>query len=141
MKKLLHIALVALLAISTSAHAETEKHEAKPYKEVTAEEVQKLQADNKETVVIDTRGAKYLDGKVIKGAKVLSTDKFEKAAVEKLAPNKAAPLVLYCQNTDCPASAKAAHKAKDYGYTNILKYPGGIEDWVEKGLPTDEIKK
>jgi rhodanese-related sulfurtransferase len=141
MKKLFHFAFLAIILGSFAVQAETKNAVEKPYKEISAEELQVLIAENAETVIVDTRGAKYFDGTVIKGSKVLAVNDITAESLAAIAPNKEAPLVLYCQNLECPASAKAAHKAKELGYTNILKYPGGIEEWVEKKLPSETIAK
>lgn len=141
------LALVALVATSVGAQASDKKSEekksteaAKPYVEVSAEELQALQAADKNVVVIDSRGGKYFDGTVIKGAKQLATDDTNEKTLAKLAPNKSDVIVFYCTNHDCPASAKAAAKAKELGYTNIKKYAAGIDDWVKKGLPTEKVE-
>ena len=102
--------------------------------------MQALQKNNKDLVVIDSRGGKYFDGKVIKGAKQLATDDTNEKTLAKLAPNKESQIVFYCTNQDCPASAKASGKAKELGYKTILKYAAGIEEWVKKGLPTETVK-
>jgi rhodanese-related sulfurtransferase len=150
MKKL--FTLLAILAVTATpaafaygsksdAKAEDKKSEStKAYTEISAEELQKLQADHKDLVVIDSRGGKYFDGTVIKGAKQLSTGDTNEATLAKLAPKKDGLIVFYCTNADCGASAKAAGKAKEAGYTNIKKYTDGIDDWVKKGLETEKVE-
>lgn len=53
-----------------------------------------------------------------------------------LIPDKTHPVVLYCMNTECPASANAATKLDEMGYENVFDYVAGKEDWKEAGLPT-----
>lgn len=45
-------------------------------------------------------------------------------------------LAFYCQ-TDCWMSWNAAKRALEYGYTNILWYPGGSDGWAKAGLPLE----
>lgn len=110
------------------------------YKTVTAEELQTLMKENKDVVVIDSRGGKWYDGEVIAGAKHLSADKTNKKTLAKLIKTKDTPVAFYCSGTECPASANAAHTALKLGYTNVYKFPGGIAEWKEKKLPTTKLK-
>ncbi len=54
-----------------------------------------------------------------------------------LLPDKHAAIVTYCSNRACPNSGQVATRLEDLGYTNVRKYPDGIQDWVEAGLPTE----
>lgn len=47
-----------------------------------------------------------------------------------------AALAFYCQ-TDCWMSWNAAKRALEYGYTNILWYPGGSDGWAKASLPLE----
>lgn len=107
---------------------------------IDAEKLKEMQASEEKIVIIDSRGGKYFDGEVIEGAKQLSAGDTDEAGLEKLGvESKDTKIVFYCTNVNCPASAKAAAKAASLGYTNLYKYPGGIEDWKEKGLPTTKL--
>jgi rhodanese-related sulfurtransferase len=53
-----------------------------------------------------------------------------------LAPDKSAPLVLYCFGRNTWFSVNAALRAKSAGYTNVYWYRGGVESWVAAKLPT-----
>lgn len=57
--------------------------------------------------------------------------------IQTAVPDKARPVVVYCQNTECPASAKAARRMDQLGYTDVYDYEAGKEDWREAGLPTE----
>lgn len=48
---------------------------------------------------------------------------------------KDAPLIFYCQSTQCWMSYNAALRAINLGYTNVLWYRGGVEAWQQAGLP------
>lgn len=59
-----------------------------------------------------------------------------KANFEKLlGPDKNKKIVFYCGFTKCTRSHNGAIWAKKLGYTNILRYPGGINAWMEAGYP------
>jgi rhodanese-related sulfurtransferase len=135
MKKLLLTIMLGAIALTgASAHA-TEVH---PYTVITAETLQKMQAENAELAVFDARGGKYFDGTMIKGAKNLPTGETTAENLAKHVKAKTDAIVFYCTNTSCPASELSAYKANAAGYTNIYKYKAGIEDWVAKGLPTNK---
>jgi len=110
------------------------------YKTITAEELQTMIKETKDLVIIDSRGGKWFDGEVIAGAKQLAADKTNAKSLAKLIPTKTTPVVFYCSGTECPASAAAAHAAQKAGYKNLYKFPGGIAEWKEKGLPTAKLK-
>ena len=131
MIKILKISLFSfLISFATNSFA------ADPYKIITADELVQMKKDNKELVIIDSRGSDWFDGVMIEGATQLSTEDTNTETLAKLAPKKDQAIVFYCTNVNCPASAKAAHKAADIGYTNLFKYPEGIEGWKKLGLPT-----
>lgn len=111
-----------------------------PFKMINAEELQKLQAEEKNLVIIDARGGKYFDGTVIEGAVNIPADQTTAESLAKVASDKGTPLVFYCTNTACHASELSAYKAAEAGYTKLYKYPDGIEDWVKKGLKTAKIE-
>ncbi len=105
------------------------------YTEINAEQLVEMQKNTEGLVVIDSRGGKWFDNHLIEGAIHLSADKTDEAHLLEIAPAKDTPIVFYCSNVNCPASKAAAHQAHDAGYTNLYKYPGGIDDWKEKELP------
>jgi PQQ-dependent catabolism-associated CXXCW motif protein len=49
----------------------------------------------------------------------------------------ARPLVIYCQ-AECWMSWNAAKRAVEWGYANVMWYPGGVDDWDAAGLPLEE---
>ena len=55
-------------------------------------------------------------------------------------PGKAAELldkddqiVVYCTNVNCVASQLLYRRLVEDGYTDVRRYPGGLEDWEEAG--------
>ena len=44
-------------------------------------------------------------------------------------------IVVYCAGPECPQSEMAVEKLLTYGYTNVLAYEGGLEEWESAGLP------
>jgi PQQ-dependent catabolism-associated CXXCW motif protein len=46
-------------------------------------------------------------------------------------------LLIYCR-ADCWMSWNAAKRAVDWGYSNVIWYPGGVEDWEAAKLPLEK---
>jgi len=90
-------------------------------------------------VIIDARSGQWDDGKRISRAKALS---YEATATEtaEVIPNKQSLIVVYCSNVQCSASNKLAKHLTDLGYSNILKYEEGIQDWISSGQPIQETR-
>lgn len=105
------------------------------YTEINADQLVEMQKNTDGLIVIDSRGGKWFDNRLIEGAIHLSADKTDAEHLAKIAPAKDTPIAFYCSSVECPASKAAAHQAHDAGYTNLYKYPGGLKDWEEKGLP------
>jgi len=53
--------------------------------------------------------------------------------VESLAGSKAAKIVVYCADSDCNASPKAARKLEEAGFENVADFAGGTEEWRAAG--------
>lgn len=70
------------------------------------------------------RGARHV------GRGVLERD------VERLIPDKAAPIVLYCGGGF--RSALAADNLQKMGYTNVISMDGGMRAWREAGYPIEK---
>jgi len=136
MKKLLTLLTLGILSFSVNVNAKSDV-----YKEINAEELQKMQKENAKLAVIDSRGGDWFDGTVIQGAVQLAASDTNEENLAKISADKNAPIVFYCTNEQCPASAKAAHKAAELGYKNIFKYKAGIDDWKKRGLPTATVAK
>lgn len=44
-------------------------------------------------------------------------------------------IVVYCADSNCQASPRAAEKLDQLGFTNVYDYEGGKKDWREAGNP------
>lgn len=45
------------------------------------------------------------------------------------------PIVVYCASGECPLSRYAWKMLKSAGFTNVLLFQGGMQDWKKKGYP------
>jgi PQQ-dependent catabolism-associated CXXCW motif protein len=58
----------------------------------------------------------------------------------RVAPDKNAPLVVYCLSWECWLSYNAALSASAFGYSNVYWYRGGISAWNQARLPVVRTK-
>ena len=54
---------------------------------------------------------------------------------KRLGKDKNRKIVVYCGFVKCARSHNAAIFAKQLGYTNVFRYPGGIHAWRGAGFP------
>lgn len=85
-----------------------------------------------DVVVLDARSDKYDDGRRLPGAVQLTADS-SKEQLTDVVPDKDALIVAYCSNLKCPASTHLAHHLLKHGYSNVIKYPEGLEAWIAAG--------
>ena len=70
----------------------------------------------------------YFNGEMIPGSRRVSLDKIGRE-VHDAKLSKESKIVVYCAGPKCPQSAMAAQKLTDLGFTNVLAYEGGLEEW------------
>ncbi len=71
-----------------------------------------------------------------KSAKSTSFDRTQDSFdLAKLPADKNAPIVFYCNASDCWKSYKASKLAIDGGYKQIHWFHGGLPEWRSKKLP------
>ena len=51
--------------------------------------------------------------------------------------DRARPVVVYCRDSLCDLSARAAAQLEMLGFTGVRHYFRGKADWIVRGLPTD----
>ncbi len=105
---------------------------------IRQEIVEKLGSDEAMTLV-EALPFKYFADRHLPGAININFDEIE-ALAPKVLPDTEALVVVYCANTPCRNSTKAAVKLTAMGYTNVREYAEGKEDWIEAGLETEKSK-
>ncbi len=134
MRQILHIAILFFAFLPFHSVAETSSI----YTKVTAEQILEMQKMQSGLVVIDVRSEQQAATGMIKGAVNLPVYHFNDDALSQHVPAKDTPVILYCNDLTCGASALAASKAYKMGYINLYKYSGGIADWIDKNLPINK---
>ncbi|MDQ6687455.1 MAG: rhodanese-like domain-containing protein [Actinomycetota bacterium] len=92
--------------------------------------------DTGTVIAVDALPDSYYAQEHIPGALNLVAHDVPARAAELL-PDRNAAIVTYCSNTACGNSGHVAAALTKLGYTNVRKYPEGIQDWVQAGLPTE----
>lgn len=104
------------------------------YQLVTTSELKQLMDANTEMLVVDARNPEEYQEVHIRGAINIPEKEFSEH-LDLLPADKSAKIVFYCNGVKCGKSKKAAQKALDTGYDNILVYAEGMPVWEEKGMP------
>jgi rhodanese-related sulfurtransferase len=99
-----------------------------PY--ISVEEL-KMQSDNKNLYVLDSREIEEFEVSHLKNAIFVGYNNFEIDKIIFKIPEKNAPIVVYCSLGI--RSENISEKLKDAGYTNIKNLYGGIFEWKNKG--------
>jgi len=66
-------------------------------------------------------------------------DKTQADFVKLLGEDKGRLIVFYCGFTKCGRSHNGAFWAKQLGYTNVYRYPGGIKAWGQADNPVEKV--
>ncbi len=86
-------------------------------------------------ILVDTIG-KYDDNIFkIKGARTIPYTEVIDRRQELLPFGE---IIIYCKHSDCVASKKVALGLKLLNVPNVKVYEGGIDEWVESGLPVED---
>jgi len=104
------------------------------YSLINTEELKQLLEHDAAMTVIDARNPEEYQEVHIKGAINIPEKEFAQYA-SRLPLDRKAQLVFYCNGVKCGKSGKAAQKALEQGYENVLIYAEGMPVWEEMGLP------
>ncbi len=124
------------------------------YDVISTEELKKMMDSGKDMVVVDTMP--YEDSykkEHVPGAKQFlfpipdmgtwdtkeTGGKSQEEFAALLGPDKNKTIVIYCGFVKCTRSHNGAVWARKLGYTNVLRYPGGIFAWKGAGYPAESV--
>ena len=92
----------------------------------------RLESTNPPTL-LEALPERYYADKHLPGALHFPHDQVDQLAPE-VVPDKSAAIVVYCASATCRNSHIAAQRLVQHGYTNVVVYPGGKQEWEETGL-------
>ncbi|HTX43603.1 MAG TPA: rhodanese-like domain-containing protein, partial [Methanocella sp.] len=90
--------------------------------------------NNVRFVLADARSREDYDESHLPGARSMPLEDIKDIA-GRLDKNE--EIVTYCGGFQCPASTEAAKELMRRGFKNVLDFKGGIQEWTEKGYPTE----
>ena len=103
---------------------------------IEREAVQRLLSDKAAVTLVEALPPAYYARGHLPGAINVPHDQVRETSA-RLLPDKSARIIVYCANAPCPNSSIAAVMLESLGYTDVAKYVGGKQDWVEAGLPLE----
>ncbi|MDY6065380.1 MAG: rhodanese-like domain-containing protein [Finegoldia sp.] len=111
------------------------------YELLSTEELNSWIEQKKDMIIIDTMPAKSFDKNRIPGAvnaelpvKAEEVKPEQKEAfIKALGEDKNKTIVVYCGFVQCARSDVGANIAKEAGFTNVYRQPGGIVAWMDAG--------
>lgn len=105
---------------------------------VSRQEAKDLIAQRKDLTLVETLGEEYFRKFHLPHARNVPFNEGFDEQIQTVAPDKAAPILVYCLDSDCDSSAKAARRLVELGYREVYDYEAGKIDWKEAGLPVEE---
>ncbi len=100
-------------------------------------EVLNEQLTNDGVTLVEVLPPEYYRKFHLPGAMNVPLDDHFEERIQEAVPDKDAPVVVYCYDTECQASPKAAQRMEALGYRQVFDYEAGKVDWQEAGLPTE----
>jgi len=148
MKKILQLAITTL-CMQTLAYSAIDNERFKQseeavqtalYGHIDAKGLQALIDSKTPFVLLDARGNKWHDHNRIPGAILASYETPDEELVSIIGDQETL-VVLYCFSFTCPLSERLAKKLVALGYTNVIEYPAGLQEWRDiAGYPVDVIE-
>ena len=103
--------------------------------EITTKALKKLIDEKVNFVLLDCRTVENYEQEHLPGALNLHW-KYVPEKAHELLFDKNAMIVTYCSGITCDASIKCYKHLHDAGYTNLIEYAGGLEEWKAHGHKT-----
>jgi rhodanese-related sulfurtransferase len=103
-------------------------------KSVTVAEVVQLQKNKAQAVDANSVDFREKNGVIPGAIQLTSSSQYDVA--KELPQAKDTKLVFYCASEMCGASHKAAERAIQAGYTNVMVMPEGMTGWKKAGQKT-----
>ena len=91
-------------------------------------------------IVLDARSPLFFRAGHVPGAHALSREVFETDYAKQkalLETHRQDPLIVYCSGDACVDSRLVAQALQKLGYTHVLVFEGGWEEWRQAGLPEE----
>lgn len=98
---------------------------------ISTQELEQKMENDEDFVLVDVLSEDHFEDGHIPGAVNIPLDKVALEAKQRFDQDQ--EIVVYCKDTDCQASPKAADKLEALGFENVLDYEVGLKGWREAG--------
>ena len=105
-------------------------------KQVTRDMLMKMMDAEEDFILIDARTHEGYDKERLPGAISIPADRLGERIVRQYKKDRT--IVTYCSGWSCESSTIAAKKLEKLGFTRVLEYKGGLEDWKKAGFPLEK---
>jgi rhodanese-related sulfurtransferase len=103
-------------------------------KTIQRDELKQWMDENRSFILVETLPLESFTEKHLPGAhNIPENDEHFEDKVEDLNPDKSKPVVVYCANSECQSSPRAARRLESVGFRNVYDYEAGKEDWQKAG--------
>ena len=102
--------------------------------EIARDELKQKLDHPKKFALIEALPAENYQYAHLPGAINLPPDQVRTLAPQLL-PQKDAEVIVYCAGAICHSSEGVARELTEMGYSNVRRYVGGKQDWIDAGLP------
>jgi rhodanese-related sulfurtransferase len=103
------------------------------FREVDRRELQELMAAGAQ--IVEVLPAEEYEDEHLPGAVNIPLRRLDREAPELLSKDR--PVVVYCYDSACDVSPRAAWRLLALGFTDVIDYPAGKYDWAAAGLPIE----
>ena len=135
MRPIAFLTLFSLCLVWGSFTVQAEPKVKDGVKHVDAKDAEKLLKEKKDVTILDVRTEdEYKDGHIKKAKNInYFDDEFESKAAKL---DKEKPVIVHCQSGG--RSSRSLEMLKKLGFKNIYHLDGGMNAWVEAGLPVEK---
>jgi rhodanese-related sulfurtransferase/CBS domain-containing protein len=103
------------------------------FREVNRRELEDLMEHGAQ--VVEVLPAEEYEDEHLPGAVNIPLRRLDREAPEHLSKDR--PVVVYCYDSACDVSPRAAWRLLALGFTDVIDYPAGKYDWAAAGLPVE----
>ncbi len=107
-------------------------------KTMRARDIDRLCRSDADVLLLDVLPEQHYDQEHVPSAlnAPLDSEHFVEHA-RSLADDLEQPVIVYCTDSDCPLSARAAQKLEAAGFEHVIDMEGGLAEWKDEGLPVE----
>ncbi len=103
---------------------------------ISCDELHRKIENGERFVLVDALAPMSFAHSHLPGAINLPPDRVDASVIRRI-PDLETEIVVYCANSECESSVETARALGALGYSNVLHYLGGKDEWRNEGLPLE----